>query len=81
MALVPVAVGGAAYLIKYRDRMGDVAWWVFCVVPLGIAAVALAHAYAAAAFGRRRADNVFKVALVFVLLGGVWFLTKYLESR
>lgn len=43
--------------------------------------IAFARAYGAAAVGRRRADNIFRVALVLALLGGAWVITKQLDSR
>jgi len=53
-------------------------WWVVTLIPLGLVAACFAHAYLAAAIGRRRAGLIFTVALGALLVGGLYALTRYL---
>ena len=80
VAIVPIAIAGGIYLLRYRKHWGTVAWWAIALVPIAVTALTLAHAYLGAAVGARRANNLFMLLLLVVLIGGCWMLTRYLSQ-
>ena len=80
-ALVPVSFAAVAYLIGYFPLRGSFAWWVFAAVPAASAAVAFGHAYLGAAIGGKRANEIFVILLMMVLMGGLWLLSRRTGSQ
>lgn len=80
-ALVPIALAAAAYLIGYFPLRGSIAWWALAVIPVAVAFVAFGHAYLGAAIGGKRANEIFVILLMIVLIGGFWLLSRHTGSR
>lgn len=74
--LVPVLVVAAALIWNYQQLSGTFAWWILALIPVGIVIVAIAHAYLGSLIGGRRANNVFLILLLVVLVTGCWLLTE-----
>jgi uncharacterized membrane protein len=81
VALLGIAVGGIAQLIRVLLGGGGVASWVWPVAVVGLIVVCFAHAYLGALIGGRRANNVALVLLLAVLLGMIIWVTRVADTR
>ena len=76
-AMVPISLAAVAYVIGYSPLLSTKAWWVFGTVPATVVAVAFGHAYLGAAMGGKRANEIFVILLMIVLIGGMWLLSRH----
>ena len=78
-----VLFGGLAAIILVRNRryIRAVAWEWVALIPVGIVVGCSTYAYLGALVGRRTARRVVASVLALLLLGGIYALTRYLDSH
>ena len=78
LLIVPLA---ALKVLRHHEHVTLIPWLTLALVPAGVVAVCFAHAYLGVAIGRRRADLAFAIGLGVAIVGGFWFLMRYLELQ
>lgn len=81
VALFVFALAAVCVLWRHRRALESANTWAMAAIPFGIVAVCFAHAYVVAFLGARRGDVIVRSILVAVLIGGVYWLTRYLDGR
>ena len=80
-ALVAVGIGGVQYLRRYQEFTSATAWWVWFAVAAFIIVVSFGCAVLSQVIGPRRADAIFKVFALGLLVALIIWLRNTLDGR